>query len=178
VKAYLLALLVLLAMGAPAYAAADESSAAAAEKLLEVMHMNQTLERTIDRSLDVQLKKNPALVTYKDVMRRFLDRYMSYESLKPDLVKIYANAFTSKELAEITAFYQTPTGRKALEMTPELAAEGAQLGIQRVREHVDELKQMIDAENKRLMDAQEQAGGVTNANPAGQVPDNRGTDTK
>jgi uncharacterized protein len=168
-RPYLLALLILLGMASPALADGD-SSPATAEKLLDVMQMGRTLQRTMDQALDAQLRHNPALATYKNVMREFLNKYMSYESLRPDLVKIYADAFTDQELQELIAFYRTPTGQKALELTPELAVKGAELGMRRVKDHMAELKQMIEAENARLIDSQHAQPGEAVEAPAPEAP--------
>jgi hypothetical protein len=134
--------------------AADKGRDAAAEKLLATMHMETVLENSIDQMLEIQMKQNPVLVPYKQVMKKFFSKYMSYQSLKPDLVQIYAETFTKKELDEITAFYSTPTGQKAIAKIPELISKGAQLGAKRVNDHLPELQQMIKDETARIQQLQ------------------------
>jgi hypothetical protein len=75
---------------------------------------------------------------------------MSWESLKPEFLKIYANAFTATELREINKFYATDTGKKTIENMPALMAQGAQIGAVRVQENIGELQAMIKAESERL----------------------------
>jgi hypothetical protein len=81
---------------------------------------------------------------------------MSYENLKPQMLDMYANAFTAAELKDINAFYNTQTGKKTLTIMPQLMAQGGQLGAQTVKDNIEELQQMIKAEATRIRSLQEQ----------------------
>ena len=125
-----------------------------AERLLGIMGIDTALEQSIEQMLHVQLQQNPALAPYKNVLMEFFSKYMSYESLKPDMVKIYANAFSADELRELNDFYRTPVGMKTIELMPTLMGQGAQLGASRVQENIGELEQMIQAEANRIQELQ------------------------
>ena len=118
----------------------------AAEDLLTVMGVETQLQSAIDQTLDMQIKANPQIEPFKDVMKKFFLKYMSWSSLKEDIVTIYVDTFTEKELGEIKAFYLTPTGKKMAQKMPELMGKGMQLGVKRVQDHQDELRQMIQEE--------------------------------
>ena len=77
------------------------------------------------------------------VLREFLAKYMSYDSIKEELAQIYLRNFTVQELKDLTTFYQTPLGSKVAEKMPSMTVEASKLGIQHVVEHQDELAQMI-----------------------------------
>ncbi len=124
-----------------------------ASLLIENMNLKAILDQTIEQMLQIQLNSKPELKPYKDVMLRFFAKHMSYESLKPELIDIYASEFTANELRELNVFYSTPTGRKIIEKTPELSAKGAQLGSQRVQDNLQELREMIEAETKRIKES-------------------------
>jgi hypothetical protein len=129
---------------------ADEMShRQAAEELLQTMKVEKQMETAMNQMLDVQMKAQPALVPYKDVMRKFLDKHISYAALKDELIQIYVDEFTEPELKQIVAFYKTPPGKKIVEKGPALMTKGMQLGVQRVAKHQDELKQMIEEEAKK-----------------------------
>jgi hypothetical protein len=129
---------------------ADEAShRAAAEDLLKVTNAEKMMQVTIDQMMSLQLKANPQLEPLKDTMKKFLNKHLSYAALKDDLIKLYMAEFTEAELKEITAFYRTPTGKKALEKMPILMQKGGELGAKRVQENSAELKQMIEEELKR-----------------------------
>lgn len=137
----------------PAFA--DSAAEEEAEKLLNAVGMDEVLSQSMAQMLDVQLQQNPALVPYKEVMLEFLGKYMSYESLKPDMIRIYSEAFTASELREINAFYATDVGRKTIEKMPVLMAQGSQIAVARVQENMGELQSMIQAESERIQKLQQ-----------------------
>lgn len=143
----LLALCLLL----PGYAQAQATDASRAEatRLLDALDMQATLDQTLELSLDAQIATNKELAPYRAVMLGFFRKYMSYESLKPQLVTIYAEAFSAAELAEIRAWYQGPTGRKAMRILPSLMQKGSEMGQSLVQAHLPELLQLIQAESER-----------------------------
>ena len=133
---------------------ADEASEKEAEKLLDMVGTQAVMEQKMSQMLDIQLQQNPALAPYKGVMMEFLNKNMSYESLKPDLVKMYSEEFTSSELREINAFYSTNVGKKSIEKMPKLMMQGGQLGATRVQENINDLQAMIQAESERIQKLQ------------------------
>jgi len=146
VKLFVLAVAVLFSGGAMA----GDATRAEAEKLFDAMDMSAMIEATIDTSLDAEIAANPELAPFRHVMRDFLAKYMGYEAMKPHLVDIYAAEFTAEELAETTAFYTTPTGRKLMQKLPELMAKGAELGEQVVQAHMAELQAALIDEAMRI----------------------------
>ncbi|MEW5788803.1 MAG: alpha/beta fold hydrolase [Pseudomonadota bacterium] len=140
----------LVLMVASAAQAGDDARLNSALRLLDVMDMRDTLTRTIEQSLEVELEKSPELRPFRQVMLTFLNKHMGFDSVRMDFAQIYAEAFNEKELAEMASFYATPTGRKAIEKLPELTAMGARLGQRKVEENAAELQAMITDEARRL----------------------------
>lgn len=122
----------------------------AAKELLETMEIGNMLNDGIDQMLALQLEQNPGLQPYRDVFKTFLSKYMNEEAIMEDLIAIYADVFTETELKEITAFYRTETGKKTLKYQVELFQRGAQIGEQKVQEHLPELEEMITEETARI----------------------------
>jgi len=133
---------------------ADAASEKEAEKLLNMVGTQAVMEQSMSQMLDIQLQQNPALAPYKGVMMEFLNENMSYESLKPELIKMYSEEFTSSELREINAFYSTDVGKKSIEKMPTLMMQGGQLGATRVQENIGDLQAMIQAESERIQKLQ------------------------
>lgn len=133
---------------------ADAASEKEAEKLLDMVGTQEVMEQSMSQMLDIQLQQNPALAPYKGVMMEFLNENMSYESLKPELIKMYSEEFTSSELREINAFYSTNVGKKSIEKMPKLMMQGGQLGATRVQENINDLQAMIQAESERIQKLQ------------------------
>lgn len=114
-----------------------------AEKLMNVMGMDTAMQSSMDVMLKMQIQQRPQLKKYEKVMSDFFNKYMSYESIKPDLIKMYTEVFTTQELKDLNAFYATPTGRKAMKVMPTLMTRGGQLGVKRVQDNIGELQRMI-----------------------------------
>ena len=137
--------------GAPQFASAQEGGA---DELMSLMKMEQLLEQSIEQMLQLQIQQNPGIAPFRDIMLSYLQRQMSYDRLKPDMISLYENAFTPDELQGLIDFYRTPVGQKSIEVMPGLMAEGAQLGAARVQENIGELQAEIEAEAKRLQEAE------------------------
>ena len=125
----------------------------AAEKTLTLMDMETVLRRSIDEMLKAQIAQNPGIAPFETVMRQFLMKHMSWDSLKADTIQIYMAEFTEKELEELNRFYETEVGRKMVEKMPTLMGKGAELGAKRVQEHMPELQSAIAEEAKKQKDA-------------------------
>lgn len=131
-------------------ARADEKAhKAAAEKLLEVTDAEKNLQRSIDMSLEQQLKANPQLAPAKEAMKKFFNKHLSYAALKDDLVKMYMDEFTEEELKKVVEFYSTPAGKKMAAKQPVLMQKGGELGMKRVQDNADELRKMIEDELRK-----------------------------
>jgi hypothetical protein len=143
-KLFLRTLAMVIAFGQMTAVRADQAShRAAAEALLGLMNMDKVMTESLDTMLQMQIKQNPAIAPYEPQMRAFFKKYMSWESLKEDMIKIYLAEFTEEELKELLKFYQTPVGKKTIQKMPSLLAKGAELGQQRVQQHLPELQEAI-----------------------------------
>ncbi len=127
-----------------------ENHERAVRQLLELMDMRQVMNASLDATLAAQLEANPSLNPFADAMREFLGKYLSWESLENEFVQIYLEAFSQREVEDLTAFYGTPTGRKSVELLPQLMAKGAALGQRRVAAHQNELQEMLNARIQEL----------------------------
>jgi hypothetical protein len=144
-----------LLTGSLAQAAPDAEAMKQAEKLLSVIGMEKTLTQATTQMVDAQTQQNPALTPFKPVMLEFFSRYVSFESLKPDMVKAYAEEFTTEELKELNAFYGSALGKKAVTQMPAIMAQVAQTGTSRAQENIKDLQAMIEAEAQRLKQEQD-----------------------
>ena len=133
-----------LVVGRPA--AAQEPSperVRAAEALLVTMHADSLFKLTTEQRMSAQLRANPTIAPYESEMRDFFGRYLRWEDVRGDMVRVYAETYTEDELHQLAAFYQTPLGRRLLETMPALSQRTAELTQQRVMAHMPELVQSI-----------------------------------
>jgi len=136
-----------IAVSLASNATADtKSHRKAAEDLLTAMGVEAQMTKAIDTQLDAQAKMAPQLAAMKEPMKKFFDKYMSYASMKEDLITNYVDAFSEEDLKEITAFYKTPIGKKLVAKTPELTSKATELGTKRVSENQGELMKMLTEE--------------------------------
>jgi hypothetical protein len=135
---------------APTLRADAASHEAAARQLINTMQMGELMDKTINQMLDVQIQQNPQLAPYRNVMLAFFRKYLSWEAIEPEMIKLYTDTFSEDELKAIVQFYQTPAGQKAIKTLPELMSRGAEIGQRKVQENIGELQQMVAAEEARL----------------------------
>lgn len=129
---------------------ADPERIAAAEAMFDSMDMETLLTDGIEQSLETQMEQfrqmglsEEGVAELQKEMLAFMLDAMDWESLKPEFIRIYTSAFTAQEMKDITAFYATPVGKKAIALTPKLMAEGMMLGQKKVEARQTELQQRI-----------------------------------
>ncbi len=124
-------------------ASVDPAALSEAKKLLQEMDFKTVYKKIVDQATENVIRRQPRLASVKDKIRAFYEKYIGFDAIKDDLARIYARNFTAKELQDIEAFYKTPTGKKALSITPKIMAQGRQLGMQKIIAHIDELKSIV-----------------------------------
>lgn len=123
---------------------ADEAShRLAIRSLFQLMNMEVQMNATVDTMLKSQLDVNPALGPLQSTFKEFFVKYIGWRALEAEYVALYMRTFTEAEIKEMIAFYQTPTGKKAIREMPKLMQAGAEIGQQRLKEHMPELMQAL-----------------------------------
>jgi len=116
----------------PAVAVDDaDSHRTAAENLLIVMEVDKSLEPLAEQVLETHLQQNPQLAPQREVLQKFLTRYLDWASVRQETITAYTQAFTETELKQLTKFYTTALGKKASEKMPQLAFIAGQIGLQK-----------------------------------------------
>src|SRR5215510_11489554 len=122
----------------------DQSQRKAAENLLIVMEVDKSLPKIAEQVVETQMQQNPQLAPQRDILQRFLSKYVNWESVKKNTITAYTQEFTEPELKKLTEFYKTPVGKKANEKLPQLAFIAGQLGLKKAQAHQAELRQMLE----------------------------------
>ena len=113
--------------------------------MVDVMNLEETLSKSIEAMLDLQIQQNPAMAQHRDIFMRFFNKYMSWASLEEDFLQMYTESFTEEELLALRDFYLSPVGQKSVRLMPELSAKGAMIGQTRVQENLPELMKMLES---------------------------------
>ena len=175
-KSFRMTILAMAAAIALAGAArADQvSHEAAIKELFNVTHMATNITNSMEQLVRLQMRQNPQLAPFEDILREFFGKYMSWEALQNDILALYVESFTEEEIRELIAFYTTPTGQKTMKTLPVVMAKGAEIGQRRVQANIGELQAKLQAEAQRLkaLKAQESGPGAVETTPGGlaQVP--------
>lgn len=148
----LIVLLLLLGLGSQAQA--DEvSHRQSAEQLLKTMTVEDATMAGVDAMFEVQLQQNPMFLPYRDVFKKWVESFLNWDAIGPQLTDLYAATFTEQELRDMTAFYASPTGQKALQKMGDLARAGAAIGMELGKQHQPELQEMIRQRAQELQQA-------------------------
>jgi tetratricopeptide (TPR) repeat protein len=143
-------LLVCLAVPAAWGQGFTRSHRQAASELLDLMEKSQDLAETASALIDAQVRANPQIEPFRDILVQWTQRYINWDAMGPRMIELYLQTFTEGEIRDLLAFYRTPTGRKALEKLPVLMQEGMKIGEEAAQQHRGELDAMIRNRTQEL----------------------------
>ena len=151
-KRWISVFVMVIALGstAPVSAGAPDTHRQAAVDMLTVLNVERTMVGATTAMTDAMIQGNPALTPYRDVMLAWSAKYLTWENIGPKVVDLYVESFSETELREISAFYKTPTGSKALVLMPELMGKGAKIGADLMQQYGPELQEMLKARAAEL----------------------------
>ena len=115
----------------------------AATELLLAMNVDKQMALGSQAMADLLIQQNPMLGPYKDVLLKWAASFMTWDTFGARLIALYEDSFTESELRDISAFYKTPTGQKALTVLPELGRRMMEIGGAEAKKHSQELEAMI-----------------------------------
>ena len=147
---YLITALLAASLILPGLSAADNNShLEQVEILFKLTHMEQKINESVENVLLLQLQQNPNLVQHRQIINDFLQAHIGWNSMKEQIVVMYMEAFTEKELDEINAFYITSTGQKVITDVPKLVQKRNQLSMQRMQENIGELQKQLAGQDSQ-----------------------------
>ncbi|MGD0201040.1 MAG: DUF2059 domain-containing protein [Bryobacteraceae bacterium] len=80
----------------------------------------------------------------QDRIQAVIARMLSWDKLKPEYVKLYAETFTEEEIDGMLAFYKSPAGRAMLEKMPVLMQKSMGLVQQMMKEIQPEMTKIME----------------------------------
>ena len=161
----LLLIAILVAIALPVIAAEPNPSVRQrelAEKLLVAMNVGGNSSAMMD-TMFAQIEKQVVgaaggpgkdaddIAEAKELFAAFRERARKIDVaglMREAQVRIYARHFTEGELADLNAFYATPTGQKSIQIMPQLIAEGMQAGIDNLSPKIEALMAEVTAEQE------------------------------
>ncbi len=137
----------------------DPAKAALIDRMMNVTHPDKLVgqflqqyktafSRGLEESLQEQLAKSgedaskyrPEMQRFEDQMFNLISERMSWGKMKLRMIALYDETFSKQELADIVAFYETPSGQSLLEKMPGLMAKASQVGQDQMRDAMPEIQ--------------------------------------
>lgn len=133
----------------------------------EIAGIHSTFDNNFARLLEGPAAKHRALIEkHRVAMHRLIDESFEIESLNKDVVKSCADAFSERELKDIVAFYESASGKKFAEKSPEMF-RAAGVALQSRKGSLDpKIAAQIQRMNADMQTADNAAGGAAPASPA------------
>jgi hypothetical protein len=151
-----LALLIALIAQSCIYGQATASTAKVEEffKLTQIEKalgdsMEQTMEMikssVVQEALGMKASPEQArqLEAFQTKVSKLLSNAFSWEKVKPDFVKLYAETYTDKEMDDILAFYRSPSGQAMVTKGMALMPKTAAISQKRLAEIQPELQKLL-----------------------------------
>jgi hypothetical protein len=129
------------------------------DKFLKLTHADQMIQQMLgqfEEAFNQGFKKSlsaipnaanqPGLQADTDSFRKQLfgivREQLSYDRLKPELIKLYDETFTAQELSGINTFYESPAGRAYLAKIPQLTKRSSQVGVNLMSAAMPQIQKM------------------------------------
>jgi hypothetical protein len=129
----------------------DASRMAKAQELLQVAKMDQGFKQMLDRA-QVTVKAQTARqeqtgadkAAIEEKIAPILSQQLSWDQLKPQFVKVYADTYTEEELDAILAFYKSPAGQTWFGKSPEVGNKVRQITQQAIQDAEAQIRKVIE----------------------------------
>jgi len=105
----------------PGWSRENARRSAAAERLVESLRLDEAVTAAAARTIVEWMASVPEWRPHEDILTDYVEEKAGWDVLKPSVVHVYAETFTEQELDELHRFYTSPTGRKLVETSPDIA---------------------------------------------------------
>jgi hypothetical protein len=141
----------------PLLAHADQASKQAkAEEIMQLTHVDQLMKRVMDQMtqrmqasateqsarMHLTPDQQTAFSDYQAKLNQLITNSVSWDKIKPIMVKVYTETYTDEELDGILAFYRTPVGQSMIAKNPELMSKSMTLMMQQMSTLQPQIEQL------------------------------------
>ena len=81
--------------------------------------------------------------SFQQKLTAVITKALSWQNLKDDYAKLYAETYTEDELDGMIAFYKTPAGKAMVEKSPTVAAKANQVSGRKMQDAQPEMRKVI-----------------------------------
>ena len=119
------------------------------ETMFKVTEVERLTEESINLMVEQEAARSPEIKKIKPEFRQFMLENVSWPAIKAEAKKIYRQHFTYDEIDSITKFYESSAGKKALQVLPQITAQGMAIGQQRVKDKLPAFLKSIREKSKK-----------------------------
>jgi uncharacterized protein len=124
------------------------------DQLITLTHLDENVRFLLDAMLERMTKESNAPRSEDD--KKDIERYRQLVREKIDYrgwvrgvyEPLYAKYFTEEQLADLVAFYKTPTGQQVVKALPEIEREAMQTAGAQIQEKFAALARQVDEERR------------------------------
>lgn len=160
----------------PAAFADEASKNTKIEELLKLTNADRMVSQMFDQIKTMELSQLNKDVTpadrqaaqeVQDRILKLLQDTLSWDKMKPMMVKVYADTFTEEEVDGILNFYESPAGQAMLQKMPTLLQRSMAMGQQMLADVTPQIQKIMQDMQKK---AGEQKSGGDAAPPSKTAP--------
>ena len=122
-------------------------------EIFEVTHADTLIQQVYQQMETSQKAQLAGMEPFKDNpqladkvwtrMYAFIGEHLSWNQLKPEMVKLYADNFTEEELAATLNFYKSPAGQAVMQKMPTIMNGAMTMTQQKMTALMPELQKII-----------------------------------
>lgn len=121
-------------------------------KLLSLMQSEQMIDKMFDNMVQVMKQQNKGELESEkeeELMAYVMDemKKMTKKAMSDDFPAIYDKYFEEKDIDDLIAFYESPVGKKLIEVTPEIQKEFLQVFM---TDYVPEFQRKVEEKKQEL----------------------------
>ena len=113
----------------------------------QIMSQMKGQMKAMESSMDVPLDARKNADEFEDRVMALTEKRLA--TMKPMLVKVYADTYTEEEIDGILAFYKTPVGQAMLRKMPELIQRSMAVSQQVMGEIMPEIQKMVQEQAEK-----------------------------
>jgi hypothetical protein len=132
----------------------DASRLAKADELLKITKGDQNFKPLLARAQAIlkgdAIRQEPAgadkaaRAAIEQKVSQILAEQMSWDKLRPQIVKLYADKFTEEELDGILSFYKSPLGQAWTAKSADVTAEAVKVSQQALQDAQAQIRKVIE----------------------------------
>ena len=114
IRLSLLLIFILFSIGINGKPVSSSSSDGMVQRINHLLNITQS-ENKFNSVLNAYISGDPNLSLFKTEMLQFIQKFLSFQSLRPRIVEIYRDLYTLADVNGIIKFYSSPAGKKLVE---------------------------------------------------------------